>query len=325
MLLLNQQEILRSVTLEQVMDQVEEAYRIVDRGDFQMPDRLTVEHQGNTFCYMPCLHGDTAAVKILSLSPKNPARGLPYIRGIMLLSDGDSGQTLALLDGGFLTALRTGAVGGVGMRHFSRPDCHSVGVVGAGTQGFYQALYACHARDIQQIYLLDRRPVEDAYVQRLRDTLAAYGKAPQITVCANDRELLEHSDIVVTATTSAQPVLSDDENLLRGKCFVGVGSARPDMRELPDAIWPLVERVYVEDPFACQERGDLALPLANGLLEMDRVAYIGALLNGPAHALPKAGETTFFKSVGIGVLDLCVSQLIYQRAVELGLGQTVDL
>ena len=323
MLYLSQRDITQAVTLDQVMDRVQEAYCIVQRGDFQMPDRLTVEYQENTFCYMPCLYKDAAAIKILSLNPQNPSQGLPYIRGLMLLSDANNGDLLAMLDGGFLTALRTGAVGGVGIRHFSRPDCHRVGIVGAGTQGFYQALYACHAREIRQITLLDCREVPQTYLQQLQETLAAYGKTPEITVAQTPQELLANSDIVVTTTTSPKPVLPDDPALLKGKCFVGVGSAKPDMREYPDAIWSLVKKVYIEEPFACQESGDLALPLEKGILSMDRVDYIGAYLLGSEQPLPQEGETTFFKSVGIGLLDLCVSQLIYQQAKEKGLGQPV--
>jgi len=325
MLFLNKKDMLKAIALESVMDKVEDAYRIFAGGKFNMPERPVVQDGENTVLFMPCFMENYFSTKVLTLFPKNPGAGLPLIQGLMLLNDAENGETLAILDGSFLTSLRTGAVGGVAMRCFSPENAASVGIIGAGTQGFYQALYACAARPIKEIYLFDTGKKDwSAYVDSLRTELGK--NPPEIHIKSEVEELITSSDIVVTATTSSVPVMPDDPGLLKGKCFVAIGSYKPDVREMPDAIWKLVDHVYTELPFAVEESGDLSQPLADGLLDIKQVRYIGDLLTKtPRPTAPPTEKTTFFKSVGMGLLDLNVAQLIYERALKMGLGQTVDL
>ena len=306
-----------------VMDTVEEAYRIFHSGDFYMPHRPTITHGANTLLYMPCFKPDGFGTKFLTVFPDNPARGHPYIDGLMLLNDGSSGKTTAILDAAYLTALRTGAAGGVGIRHFSRNDCKSAGIIGAGKQGFFLAVYASTARNISDIYIYESAPKNlDDYVNRLGQELGP--KPPKIHICSSAKQLLENSEIVITATPAVSPVVPNDPGLLRGKCFVAIGSYKPQMRELPNAIWELVDNVYTELPYALEESGDFTQPLADGLLKTDQVVYIGEWLSRKDRPIPKQGQTTFFKSVGMGLLDLCVAQLIYSTAKQSGIGQEVE-
>jgi ornithine cyclodeaminase/alanine dehydrogenase-like protein (mu-crystallin family) len=149
--------------------------------------------------------------------------------------------------------------------------------------------------------------------------------APCIHVCVAVEQLLANSDIVVTCTPATSPVMPDDAELLRGKCFVAIGSYKPQMRELPNAIWRLASEVYTELPYAMEESGDLSQPLEDGLLRADQVKLISDWLMQEHRPLPQPGQTTYFKSVGMGLLDLNVAQLIYKKAIALGLGQMVDL
>jgi ornithine cyclodeaminase/alanine dehydrogenase-like protein (mu-crystallin family) len=270
--------------------------------------------------------------KFLTLFPDNPSKGRPFIDGLMLLNDAESGKTLAILDARYLTALRTGAAGGVGVRHFSRTDCKSAGIIGAGQQGFYQAVYAAQARSgITDIYLFDtaQKSFED-YTKRLSNELRSSelrrlsDRAAEIHVCDTVEQLLEKSEIVITATPATSPVVPDEPELLRGKCFVAIGSYKQEMRELPNAIWKLVDNVYTELPFAMEESGDLSQPLADGLLSKGRVKYIGDWLSQEQKPLPLQGQTTYFKSVGMGLLDLNVAQLIYNEALRMEIGQKVN-
>jgi ornithine cyclodeaminase/alanine dehydrogenase-like protein (mu-crystallin family) len=258
-----------------------------------------------------------------SLFPDNPQKGAPYIDGLMLLNDVETGKTLSIMDGSFITALRTGAVGGVGMRHFTAADCHSVGLIGAGKQGLFQVMYACEARDIHDVYIYDAMNVDYAsFIKRLETVIK--GKKPNFHICSSVEELLAKSEIVVCATTSPSPVVPDDADLLKGKHFIAIGSYKPEVRELPNAIWQLVDHVYTELPFACEESGDLSQPLADGLISLENVRYIGELLSNCAKPkLPQAGETTYFKSVGMGLLDLNIAHLMYNEALKRNLGQKV--
>ena len=324
MLVLNENDMKKTVTYKQVMDKVEDAYRIFQSGKFHMPERPVIMHENNTILYMPCFMAGCFGTKFLTLFPDNPARGLPFIDGLMLLNDHENGKTLAIMDAKFLTALRTGAVGGVGIRNFSRSDCKSAGVIGAGQQGFYQAIYASVARNIQDIYLFDTAAKNmEAYAERLKQALPA--PAPKVHICNAVEQLLEKADIVITTTPSTSPVMPDDPELLRGKCFIAIGSYKPQMRELPNAVWKLVDHVYTELPFAMEESGDLSQPLADGLLQKEQVKYIGEWLMQEQRPLPEPGETTYFKSVGMGLIDLNVAQLVYTEALKMGIGQKVEI
>ena len=253
--------------------------------------------------------------KILSIFPDNASLGLPSIDGIMYLNDYQTGKPLAVMDGQAVTAWRTGAVGGVGIRHLSRKDCHTVGIVGAGVQGFYQALYACAARPIHTVYIYNHsdRDLTD-YLIRLEKAID--NPSVKVVQCKTVEELVEASEIICTTTPSKEPVLPNDRELLRGKCIIAIGSYTPDMREIPDAIWDLVERVYIELPYACEESGDLSQPLAEGRLKKEQTVLMSDYLAEDPEEITDTGETTYFKSVGMGLFDVCIAQKILEMTKE---------
>jgi len=320
MLILNKQEIEKTADLDKMMDTVEEAYRIFGEGAYYMPPRPTVTHDNKTLIYMPCYTNDSLGTKILTVFPENAKLSLPSIDGVVLLNDHETGKPLAMLDGQTVTAYRTGALGGVAIRHLSREDCHTAGIIGAGVQGFYQALYACAARDIHTVYVYNHSSRDlNEYLERLQKAL---GETTAVVQCQTAEELAAKSDIICTATPAEEPVLPEDRELLRGKCIIAIGSYTPEMKEIPDVIWELVDKVYVELPYACEESGDLKRPLEAGLLTMDRVDYMHELLKREEEIAE--GSTTYFKSVGMGLFDLCAAQYLMEAAKENQLGQEIE-
>lgn len=314
MIVLSKEQIEKMVDPDQMMDQIEEAYRIYGSGEFYMPPRPTVEHENKQLMYMPCYTKDIIGTKILSIFPENSKLGLPSIDGIVLLNDYTTGAPLAVMDGQSVTAWRTGAVGGVGIRHLSRKDCHTVGIIGAGMQGFHQAVYACAARDIHTVYVFNHndRDLTD-YLERLKKAIDK--EDVKVVQCKAVEELVRNSDIICTTTPSTTPVLPDDKELLRGKCIIAIGSYMPEMREIPDAVLDLVDNVYIELPYACEESGDLSQPLASGKLTKDRIKLMHEYLVSGEKEI-KEGQTTYFKSVGMGLFDVCIAQKLYEVAKE---------
>jgi ornithine cyclodeaminase/alanine dehydrogenase-like protein (mu-crystallin family) len=136
-------------------------------------------------------------------------------------------------------------------------------------------------------------------------------------------DLLKETQIVITATTSLEPVLPDEEDLLAGKHFVGIGSYKPNMREFPRALFRLVKAVYVDTEHALQESGDLIVPLQNNWIAKDQVTTLGRFLVQSKSPAQGRHETTLFKSVGMALFDVCASKLIYDQAVKKGLGQKI--
>lgn len=323
MLVLNKEDIEKTVDLNEMMDEIEHAYRVFEAGEYYMPPRPTVEHENKTLIYMPCYTKDSLGTKILTIFPENAKLGLPSIDGVVLMNDVETGKPAALLDGQTVTAFRTGAVGGVGIRHLSRKDCQTVGIVGAGVQSFYQAVYACAARNIHTVYVYNHGDRDlTSYMERLGNML---GSGVKVMQCKQIEELVRASDIICTATPSEKPVLPNDKELLRGKCIIAIGSYTPQMRELPDAVWELVEHVYVELPYACEESGDLSQPLESGVLSMDRVKYMCDYLKEGKETEITGNRTTCFKSVGMGLFDICAANYLMKAAKEKELGQHINL
>ncbi len=315
MIVLDKKQIEAVIDLNGMMDQIEEAYRIFGSGDFYMPPRPSVEDKNKTMLYMPCYTKEVIGTKILSIFPDNAKLGLPSIDGIVYLNDYETGKPLAVMDGQTVTAWRTGAVGGVGIRHLSRKDCQTVGIVGAGVQGFHQALYACAARDIHTVYVFNHsdRDLTD-YLHRLEKAID--NPATKVVQCKTVEELLKNSEIICTATPANAPVLPDDKELLKGKCIIAIGSYTPDMREIPDAIWDLTDKVYIELPYACEESGDLSQPIKEGRLTEDQTILMSDYLAAGPREITDKEETTYFKSVGMALFDVCIAQKILEMAKE---------
>ena len=315
MIFLGKEEVEKLVDPNEIMDQIEEAYRIFGADAYYMPPRPVIEHENKTLIYMPCFTEDIIGTKMLTIFPENAKLGLPSLDGLVILNDRTTGAPLAIMDGQAVTAWRTGAVGGVGIRHLSRKDARTVGIVGAGAQGFHQAVYACAARNIETVYIWNHsdRDLTD-FMARLKKTIA--DPAVEVVQCKTVEELGKASDIICTATPSEEPVLPNDRELLEGKCIIAIGSYTPQMREIPDVIWDLVDNVYIELPYACEESGDLSQPLAEGRLTMDRVVLMDKFLTSGADEDEIAKKTTYFKSVGMGLFDVCVAQKLLEKAKE---------
>ena len=314
MIILSIEDIEKLVDPDKMMDQIEEAYKIFGTGEYYMPPRPSVEHDNKTLMYMPCYTKEIIGTKMLTIFPDNAKLGLPSIDGIILLNNAVTGAPEAVMDGQSVTAWRTGAVGGVGIRHLSRKNCHTVGIVGAGVQGFHQAIYACAARDIRTIYIFNHSSRDlDDYVDRLEKAIDNPGT--KVVQCKTVEELTAKSDIICTTTPSTEPVLPDDKELLRGKCIIAIGSYTPEMREIPDAVWDLVDKVYIELPYACEECGDLSQPIKEGRLTSDKIVLMSDYLASKEEEAD-TGKTTYFKSVGMGLFDVCIAQRILEEAKE---------
>ena len=325
MRILNEHEIFQAVDLDEVMAAVENAFRIYESGDFFMPDRVHVDNGKKTLLYMPCMTSGLLGTKYLTLFPENIPKSLPTIYGLMILNDFETGRPLCILDGKILTALRTGAVGGTGVRHTSPETVASVGLVGAGVQGYYQLLYAAKVRDIRRVCLYDTNAAKlPAYAASLQKILRP---GTDIEICADTAQLLAKSELVITTTTSNTPVLPDNTDALRGKHFIGIGSYKPSMREFPDALAAVADSLFIDAEIAKEESGDIAQPLANGLLTEERIRSFGRYI---LHATDKEKEavksgTTLFKSVGMALFDLVIADVIFRKAEQGNIGITVPM
>jgi len=320
MLILNKSDIKRAVSPQELLDAVEKALIIYERKEFQMPDRMHANYENNTLLLMPCFTPSKFGTKLVSLFPENTKKNLPVLFGTMILNDGETGEPLALLNGSTLTALRTGAVGGTGIRLLAPDDVETLGIIGTGVQGFHQAIFGCTVRKISDVFIYD---TNKNCIKSFNEKLIHQFPEVKIHVTKSSQELLENSQVVVTTTNSLKPVLPEKPEMLEGKSFIGIGSYKPNMREFPDSLFPLLENIFIDADFGKEESGDLVVPLKSNWISERQVFTLGKILTGRMKVNQKS--TTFFKSVGMALFDLVVSDLIYQKSMERGLGIEINL
>jgi ornithine cyclodeaminase len=319
MLILTKKEIENLLNPEEVINAINKAFTLFHQDQFHMPDRMHAHQGDNTLLLMPCFTESCFGTKLVSVNPQNAQKGKPSIYGVMALNDGETGEPLAILNGAALTAIRTGAVGALGIKHTSPENCTKLGIIGTGIQGFTQAIFASSVRPIQEILVCDRNEEKaQEFICELKTVLPNI----KINICSKSETLVEQSEIIICTTSSQTPVIPDDSNLLKGKSFIGIGSYKPDMREFPDALLTLVDQVWVDTPFAAKESGDLSIPISNKNLKESQIKPLSELI---VKQNIDQSETSFFKSVGMALFDVVVAECMYKKALENNIGTQIQL
>lgn len=287
------------------VDLIEEALLLEAGKDYMMPQRTHVNFDNNTLLFMPCIAKKYFSTKVLSLYPDNPRAGKAALHGLVILNDRKDGKALAVLDGTTLTAMRTAAVGSFAVRHLSPAGAKRLGIAGLGVQGMHQAIFACSERVIDEVTIFDKnRDLYSSFISRFNNEYPSI----KIRSAGSSRELCENADIIITATNSTSPVLPDDEELLRDRTIIGIGSYKEEMREFPDALYKIAGCIYLDSMHAIKESGDLIHPLSYGLIKKTDLLFAGELLKGNK----QEGPLMVFKSVGSALFDLMGAVLVYE-------------
>jgi ornithine cyclodeaminase/alanine dehydrogenase-like protein (mu-crystallin family) len=310
-------DIRAALSMDEAIDAVARAYGQLSAGKATMPLRSRFHTDKGVTLIMPAhLHesGDFA-VKIVSVYPDNPTLGLPTVAATVLALDPQTGMPLALMEGDSLTALRTGAAGGVAARYLARADAATVALFGAGVQARAQLRAAMAVRKIKHVLIVD--PFETA-ARRLADDIAGWTDAPEAILAQSPQAAVSQADIVLAATTTTTP-LFDGHDLKLGTHVTGVGSFTPEMQEL-DATTVQRARVVVDQrDAALAEAGDIII----GKATID--AEIGEIVNGDRPGRQNDREITFFKSVGLAVQDAVTAAAVLEAAEQKGLGTVIDM
>jgi ornithine cyclodeaminase/alanine dehydrogenase len=313
-LVLTRAEIEAIATMKLAVQAVEDAFAAFGRGEVIMPPKvyLSIEDHDGDFRAMPARLGDYAGIKWVNVHAQNRKRhGLPTVMAVYVLNDASSAFPLAIMDGTSLTALRTGAAGGVASKHLvSRPPS-TIGFIGCGAQA--RTLYDAH------------RAVFDGFEGLVHDRnpQAAARLATEVGARVVSLEEAAGADIVCTATPSRSPFVRP-EWIRPGAHINAMGADAPGKQELHSAILKNA-RVYIDDIHQAVASGEINVPLAKGeILRSDIAGTLGEIVAG---RLPKppAGSTTIFDSTGLAIQDVALAQALYQLAKSRALGQEIDL
>lgn len=328
MLILNADEVRRALPMRQAIAAMKDAYASLSNGTAVVPLRTRLQipsHQALSLfmpAYMRSESGEALAVKVVSLYPGNPPRGLAYIQAAVLVLEANTGRAIALLEGSTLTAIRTGAGSGAAIDILARKDSKVVAVFGAGTQGRTQLEAACTVRNIETVFIFNPT-LEKA--RTFAEEMAGRNSTPKdIRVVSTPRAAIENADIICTATTSSKPVFNDND-IKPGVHISAVGAYTPQMQEVP--IETVARARVVVDSYVTvmDEAGDIVHAIdAGAIQESDIHAEIGEIILGLKAGRESEDEITFFKSVGNAVQDAAAAQLALQNAHNIKLGTEVD-
>jgi ornithine cyclodeaminase/alanine dehydrogenase-like protein (mu-crystallin family) len=328
MLVLTREDVRSLVPMEMAIGLMGVAFGDLSAGLALSPLRtsLDVLPGAGTTLVMPAYVPSSAALglKVVSVFTGNPARGLPTITSLVCLLDDETGQPLAIMDGGYLTALRTGAVAGAASNLLARTDSKVLTVIGAGAQALTQVAAICAVRPIERAIVTAR---SEASLDLFRQRLSAEWPdlVDRLETSVDIAAAVRAADIICTATTSRTPVF-DDADLQPGTHINGVGSFTPQMQEIPAQTVSRALIVVDQRGPALEEAGDLIIPLRDGLISDGQISReLGQLLNGDVTGRTADDQITFFKSVGNAVQDMAVGRFAFDEARRLGAGQSVRL
>jgi ornithine cyclodeaminase/alanine dehydrogenase-like protein (mu-crystallin family) len=297
-----------AVSPSRALEAVRDGFVAFARGEWTMPPKVYVPaYPAGDFRAMPALGGGHALLKWVTSYPGNPARQLPTVTGLVLLSDASDGRLVAMLDAGAVTALRTGAAAVLAAETLGQPG--TAAVVGAGVNG--RAVARTFVARGQEVLLWD--------VDAARAEAAAEEVGARV---ASSREEALDADRLVTVTPGNE-VLLPEGSLHPGQHVSLMGADGPGKAEI--AVAELARaRVFCDDWEQASHGGELAAAVAAGRLDRDRVTTLGAVLAGEAPGRESDSDITVFDSTGLAIQDLAIALATLERAAELEL-PTVEL
>ncbi len=302
MLLLSEDEMRGLLKMEEVMEAVEKALAALERGRAELPQRVRVRIRelGDILSMSGYVEDfQLYTSKLISIYPGNPERGLPTVSAALLAFNASTGQPIALMSAGHLTAMRTGAICGVATKYLAREDARILAVIGCGTQARTQVQAVSKARKLEavRVYCRSRQRAE-----RFAEEMERLTGVP-VAAASSAEEAVRAADIISTATTSSEPVLKR-QWIKDGAHINAIGSYTPDARELDTET--VVDSKIVVDKLeaALEEAGDILIPIREGKLSPDKIyAELGEIIVGRKPGRASENEITLFKTVGIAVQD----------------------
>jgi ornithine cyclodeaminase/alanine dehydrogenase len=308
--------------MKETIDILEKAFADLASEQAVMPQRtpIAAANHGGVALFMPAYLKGMGALgaKIVTVYKDNPAKfQLPTVMGTIILLDEKTGAPLALMDGGYLTAMRTGGVAGLATRLLARKDAKVHTMFGTGGMARTHAWAVSCARDIEKLVLFSIDPMDKrrAFADSLKDIVKC-----EIVLAESAQQAVEQADVLTLITSAKDPII-DGDWLRPGTHINGTGAHAPAMREL-DSKTVVKSRVICDLVDACKaEAGDLMIPANLGEWSWDKCpGSLGDVIVGRISGRTNDSEITLFKSVGLAIQDISVASRVYSQALAKGVG-----
>ncbi|MBT2646706.1 ornithine cyclodeaminase family protein [Bacillus sp. ISL-34] len=327
MLVISEKEIQESYGMKDAIADIKAVLRSHGAQKIDNPHRTVLDfpqHEASAL-YMPSadLSEEVSAVKVVTIFPKNPSRGMATTQGVILLSDAENGEHLALLNASYLTRLRTGALSGIATDLLARKDARVLTIIGTGAMGFEQAIGVLAVRDIERILLVNRTPEK---AQNFGEKLRAFGVTVPFEVCEDVSAAVRQADIICCATRSNEPVFNG-QDLKPGTHINGVGSYLPYMKEVDNTTVSRAAKIIVDDLAGVKaEAGELISAANQGNWSFNDIhGELYELVMRTKTGRENEEEITFFKSVGAAYFDLAVAKGVYSQSKERNIGMEIEV
>ncbi len=314
---ISEAEVRGLLSLPELIEAIERALGAFSSGAVHQPVRTAIEVADRTFfASMPAY--DSAqkilGAKLVTVYPGNGARGLHTHLAAISLFDAETGELAAVMDGRYITELRTAAASAVSVRHLARRDAATLAILGAGVQARSHLAALPLVREFREIRAWSPTPAR----------LAEFARPPVIAAPSAEAAV-QGADVVLLATSAVTPAIAS-EWVKDGAHVIAIGACRPSQREIDPAL--VARAALFTDSRAAiwKESGDVIQTMREGLIREDHVrAELGEVVNGSKAGRGSADEVTLFKSLGLAIEDLTAAHLVYTRAVGVGRGVDVAL
>lgn len=303
--------------MKDVIDAVELGFRAIARGQANIPERLRLDvpdHNGIVLempAYIGSSGGEQSALgtKIVSVFKRNAERGLDSIQGVFLLLDSKTGAPLSLMDGRFITAVRTAATSAVATKYMASPGPKRLAVFGAGVQARFHIDAMIEVAQIARVMIVSRN-AENA--RALADVVRESHKLPCDVVSAE--QAAATANLICTCTSSTAP-LFDGKLPAAGSHINAVGAFTPSTRELDSETVRRARVILDAQSAAGREAGEVLIPLTEGVINHEHVkGMLADVVSGKVAGRESVDEITLFKSCGLAIEDLVTARLAYSRA-----------
>ncbi|KGP73469.1 ornithine cyclodeaminase family protein [Pontibacillus yanchengensis] len=298
------EDITKYITVKDIIEEYKRFHSQRDKQGMINPDRMHVEDDARTALLMPAFYENYYAVKLVGVSPSNNEIGKPMVHSTMTLYKRDTMEPLITFDGNKLTGIRTAAIGGLGMKYLAPENATTLGIVGTGVQAWTHLEAALAVRDIHTLFVYSRKEEKvAAFSEKVQEYF------PHLKVeTPNLTDLIHNAEIIVTATGSSTPVLPEvDPSQWEAKHITAVGSFNPTMQEIPDSILEGIPSIYVDQPTALKESGDMIkaseLRGETEFTTIEEVVQKGSM---------EIDQVNLFKCVGSSIYDLLATKKLYE-------------
>jgi ornithine cyclodeaminase len=324
-LVLTEADVHRLLPMEACVEAMAQVLSALTRGEALQPLRSVLRPEGapGLMAVMPSYWGGSEpafGVKLVGVFPGNLAKGMDAHQGAVILSSGETGEPRAFVNASAVTAIRTAAVSGVATSTLAREDAGDLALVGASVQAETHLRAMACVRRLRRVRVASRDPSRARAFAERQGAVFAF----PIDAVATVEDAVRGADLVVTATSSAVPVLRRDW-VSAGTHINAIGASLRDRREVDGATVAAASLFVDRRESAENEAGDYLLALREGAIREGHIrAELGEVLLGRRPGRTGGDEITLFKSLGLAVEDLAAAALVYRRAQAEGMGQVVD-